>query len=398
MPERLDPAREATPAASSEAVSLHRAIYQELTRELTDGVYRPGDRMPSEAALCERFGASRITVAKAIHALQRDGLVTRRAGSGTYVQKPPSVDSYRFGLLIPQLGSTEIFEPICQGIMRAPLAKSHVLLWGHASGESESEGVDRTAEQLCRQFIDQKVSGVFFAPLEYTPDRDAANRRIAEMLGKAKVPVVLLDRDFEPYPNRSNLDMVGVDNYRAGYVVTRHLWDQGARRIIFVARKRSATTIIERIAGFQFAMAEAQAGAIGELESGASGHLLLGDVNDLAFVRRVLNEERPDGIVCGNDLTAARLMRSLLDLGARIPDSIRMVGFDDVSYSQFLPVPLTTIHQDCSELGRAALRLMLSRLRDPDRGPWEVRVPFELVVRQSCGAKASAEKPRLHPL
>lgn len=382
---RADPAH-AADAPVPETVTLHRAIYQELAREVSEGVYGPGDRMPSEAALCERFGASRITVAKAIHALQRDGLVTRRPGSGTYVQAPSNVESYRFGLLIPQLGSTEIFEPICQGIMRAPAAKSHVLIWGHASGETEGDSMDQTAEQLCRQFIDQKASGVFFAPLEYMHDRDASNRRIVDMLAKANVPVVLLDRDFEPYPRRSKLDLVGTDNYRAGYVATRHLWDQGARRIMFVARKRSATTIIERIAGYQFAMAEVQASAVGVLQSGAPARVLLGDANDQAFIRRVVKDERPDGIVCGNDFTAARMMRSLLDLGLRIPESIKIVGFDDVSYAQFLPVPLTTIHQDCSELGRAALRLMLSRLREPDRAAWDVRVPFHLVVRQSCGA------------
>ncbi len=377
-------------STAPETVTLHRAIYQELAREVNEGVYRPGDRMPSEAALCERFGASRITVAKAIHALQRDGLVTRRPGSGTYVQAPTTVESYRFGLLIPQLGNTEIFEPICQGIMRAPLAKSHVLLWGHASGENDGETLDHTAEQLGRQFIDQKVSGVFFAPLEYTHDRDVSNRRIVDMLAKANIPVVLLDRDFEPYPRRSKLDLVGTDNYRAGYVVTRHLWDQGARRIVFVARKRSATTIVERIAGYQFAISEVQASAVGVLQSGAPAKVLLGDANDPAFVRRLMNDERPDGIVCGNDFTAARIMRSLLDLGARIPDSVKIVGFDDVSYAQFLPVPLTTIHQDCAELGRAALRLMLARLREPDRPAWDVRVPFHLVVRQSCGSNAAA--------
>ncbi len=364
---------------AAEPTTLHRSIYQELVRELDEGLYRPGDRMPSEAMLCERFGASRITVAKAIQALQREGLVTRRAGSGTYVQQPKAAGNYQFGLLIPQLGSTEIFEPICQGIMRAPLAKSNVLLWGHGSGPSEPENPGEAAEQLCRQFIEQKVSGVFFAPLEYTADREAANRRIVDLLAKARIPVVLLDRCLENYPKRSNLDVVGIDNHRAGFVVTRHLWDQGARRLIFVAHKRSASTIIERIAGYQF--------AVSEVQPGTAGRVLLGDVNDPNFVRRLLKDERPDGVVCGNDLTAARLMRSLLDLGANIPRGIRIVGFDDVNYSQYLPVPLTTVRQDCSEIGRAALSLMLARLRDPKRKAWDVRVPFELVIRQSCGSK-----------
>ena len=363
--------------SDGEPTTLHRAIYRELVREISEGVYRAGDRLPSEAQLCERFGASRITVAKAIHSLGRDGLVHRRPGSGTYVQEPKRAERYQFGLLIPQLGSTEIFESICQGIMRAPLAKSHVLLWGHAPGEGESDS-DHTgamAEQLCRQFIEQKVSGVFFAPLEFTVDRDAANRRIVDGLTRASVPVVLLDRCLETYPKRSEFDLVGIDNHRAGCAVTEHLWKQGCRRIVFVARKCSASTILQRIAGYAFALSEAGAGA--------SSQVLLGDVNDADFVRETVRSARPDGIVCGNDLTAARLMRSLLDLGVRIPEEVRMAGFDDVSYSKFLPVPLTTVRQDCSEIGRAALSLMLERLREPNRPGWEVRVPFELVTRQS---------------
>ncbi len=374
FPTKADP-----PLGKSEPTTLHQSIYRELIREIGEGVYRPGDRLPSEAQLCERFSASRITVAKAIQSLQRDGLVTRRAGSGTYVQEPTQAERHQFGLLIPQLGSTEIFEPICQGIMRAPLAKSHVLLWGYAPGEGESDSdhTGKMAEQLCRQFIDQKVSGVFFAPLEFTVDREAANRRIVDQLAKAKIPVVLLDRCLQTYPERSALDLVGIDNGRAGYVVTQHLWQSGARRILFVARQRSATTIVERIGGYQF--------ALNELAPGAPSHVLLGDVRDPVFVRDLLRTERPDAILCGNDLTAARLMRSLLDLGVRIPEDIRMAGFDDVSYSKFLPVPLTTVHQDCSEIGRAALSLMLDRLREPDRPGWEVRVPFELITRQSSG-------------
>src|SRR6266849_4907503 len=91
----------------------HRAIYEELLSEIQSGVYKPGERLPSEAVLCERFQASRITVAKAFQSLQRENLVTRRPGSGTYVEKPRQGSSHRFGVLIPDFGTTDIFEPIC---------------------------------------------------------------------------------------------------------------------------------------------------------------------------------------------------------------------------------------------------------------------------------------------
>ena len=101
----------------------HKLIYEQLLAEIQSGVYKPGERLPSEAVLCERFQASRITVAKAFQSLQREHLVSRRPGSGTYVEKPTQQDSLQFGLLIPDLGTTDIFEPICQGIMRSPDAK-----------------------------------------------------------------------------------------------------------------------------------------------------------------------------------------------------------------------------------------------------------------------------------
>ena len=74
-----------------------------------------------------------------------------------------------FGLLIPDLGETEIFEPICQGMMASPLAREHALVWGSLNGAGASK--DDHAWQLCHRYIDRRVSGVFFAPLELTPER-----------------------------------------------------------------------------------------------------------------------------------------------------------------------------------------------------------------------------------
>jgi GntR family transcriptional regulator of arabinose operon len=84
--------------------------------------------LPSEAQLVRQYGASRITVARAVRDLQLAGLVERRAGSGTYVKAAPQAGALSFGLLIPDLGETDIFEPICQGMMASPLAREHALV------------------------------------------------------------------------------------------------------------------------------------------------------------------------------------------------------------------------------------------------------------------------------
>ena len=354
---------------------MHRVIYDTLKAAIHQGEYHSGDRLPSEVELCKQFQASRITVAKAIHSLQHEGLVVRRAGSGSYVQLAAPVTSYQFGLLIPELGSTEIFEPICQGIMQSPQAKSHSLIWGYTSHKSTPKG--EGALSLCRQFIEQKVSGVFFAPLEFVDDNDSINHELVAELRQAGIPIVLLDRCYYPFPMRSNLDRVGIDNHRASFVVTQHLWNRGARRIVFVARRRSASTIVERVSGYQFALSECG--------SQFPATALYGDAEDLEFVRNLVGEVQPDGVVCGNDLTAAHLMRALIGMGVRVPEQIRLVSFDDVNYAKFLPVPLTTIHQNCPQIGESAMELMLDRMQHPLRPGLDLLVPFELVVRESCG-------------
>lgn len=365
--------------SAAKKIPLHRAIYDDLSAAINGGAYRDGDRLPSETELCKQYGASRITVAKAIQTLQADGLVVRRAGSGSYIQLPVPMATYQFGLLIPELGNTEIFEPICQGIMRSPQAKSHSLIWGHSAHEGEREA---SALSLCRQFIQQRVAGVFFAPLEFTEGKDRINNQLVTELRQANVPIVLLDRCYYPYPKRSNLDRVGIDNHRASFIVTQHLWQQGARRIVFVARRRSASTVVERVSGYQFALRECG--------SDFPGATLYGDVEDADFVRDLLDAQQPDGIVCANDLTAARLMRKLIELGIRVPEQVRLVSFDDVHYAKFLPVPLTTIHQNCGQIGRTAMALMLDRMEHPTRPGMDVLVPFELVVRESCGSPGVA--------
>jgi DNA-binding LacI/PurR family transcriptional regulator len=361
---------------------MHRKIYRELLREIQNGTYRPGDRLPSEALLCERFDASRITVAKAIQQLQNEHLVNRISGSGTYVEQPTKTDAFQFGLLIPELGTTEIFEPICRGMMNSPLAKSHSLIWGHSSADETDRS--KAAMQLCQQYISQGVAGVFFAPIEYAPESDHTNSDIVAALERANIPIVLLDRCFRPYPDRAPYDLIGIDNHRAGYIMTRHLLNSGASRIIFVARPNSASTVDARLAGYREALR-----AYGQEAPNGDG-AYFGNFNDLALVQAMLKESSADAIVCANDVTAAIVMRTLLKLGISIPEEVKIVGIDDVSYSKYLPIPLTTLHQNCDAMGAVALSAMLDRLQSPSTPPREILLSCELVVRESCGANLQA--------
>jgi DNA-binding LacI/PurR family transcriptional regulator len=356
----------------------YQQVYRALHREIQAGHWKGGDRLPSEAELVRRFGASRITVGRAVRDLQQAGLVERRAGSGTYVKEQPVTPALSFGLLIPDLGETEIFEPICQGMMTSPLAREHALVWGSDTGaKSKAE----RAWDLCGQYVDRKVSGVFFAPLELSPDQDEVNRRIAQALDEAHIPIVLLDRTVLPYPQRGHHDLVGIDNRRAGFLITDHLVRLGCRRIAFVGLPHAAATVDAREAGYREAL------YVGGISADRAWVRRI-DPADAPAVTSLMEAERPDGIVCANDWTAARLMRTLLRLGHAIPRDLRLVGIDDLEYASLLPVPLTTWRQPTKEIGAAALAAMLERVVQAELPTRDILLLGELVVRESCGASA----------
>ncbi len=380
----LDPETIPVPphAELSRKMPKHQVVFDYLHGGIQSGAFKPGGRLPSEAELGKMFDASRITVAKAVLELQRMNLVTRRPGAGTHVQTRQQVDGHSFGLLIPELGLTEIFEPICHGMMRSPFARPDALVWGNASGAGVSGSRRDTAaeaEHMAQHFIAQKVSGIFFAPLELIPDKDAANRRVVRMLERMKIPIVLLDRCYLPYPERSALDLVGIDNRRTGFLATEHLIQLRVRELAFFAEEHSASTVDARITGFHEALR--RHGIRPEMEPAWRG-----SAQDQEFVKKMLDTAKPEGIVCANDVTAARLMQTLLGLGRRIPEDIRIVGIDDVKYASLLPVPLTTMHQNCPAIGVVAMAAMLERLEHPDLPTRDILVPAKLVVRRSCGA------------
>jgi len=362
--------------ATLRATPKYQQVYSALRREIQSGKWKRGDRLPSEAELVQAYHASRITVGRAVRELQAEGFVERRPGSGTYVRARSASGALSFGLLIPDLGETEVFEPICQGMMASPLAREHALLWGSPNGDRTKAG---RALRLCRQYIDRGVSGVFFAPLELMADKDDVNRTIADALDEARIPVVLLDRTVVPYPRRGHHDLVGIDNRRAGYVITEHLLRLRCWRIAFVGEPNSAATVDAREAGYREALYTADAPVDRSLV-----HRL--DPDEASAVRAMMAATRPEAIVCANDRTAGRLMHTLRALDYVVPRDVRLVGIDDVPYASLLPVPLTTLRQPTRQIGEAALATMLERVVQPDLPPRDILLHCELVVRESCGS------------
>lgn len=361
---------------------LYLQIFEHVHARILSGAYGATGRLPTDGQLMRRFHTTRVTVAKAMKELERTGLIQRRPGAGSFVRPSGQANGAFVSTLIAGLGDTEFFEPICAQIAQACHACNLSLIWGATSPATPVNGGD-DIDALCTRFTAQRVSGVFFVPDELPEScSDNRNLKIAQALTAAGIAVVLLDRDVVPFPAQSPYDLVGIDNVDAGYKQTRHLIECGCTRILYVTRPGRLWTKAARIAGYRLALE--QAGLPFDPAT-----VFTGDANDPVFCKSVL-KHKPDGIVCFHDPVAIHLIQNFQKLRVKIPERIKLVGLDDVRYSEFLPVPITTLRQPCLSIGTQAADLMVRRLNRDTHPPRRILFDTRLIVRLSSSNCDSA--------
>ena len=91
------------------------------------------------------------------------------------------------------------------------------------------------------------------------------------------------------------------------------------------------------------------------------------------------------GVIAVNDLLAIGVLRAAADLGLHIPTDVSVVGYDDIATASYLVPRLTTVSRDAQNLGRAAVKLLLARIHDPDRPRRRETRPARLIIRESTG-------------
>jgi DNA-binding LacI/PurR family transcriptional regulator len=185
------------------------------------------------------------------------------------------------------------------------------------------------------------------------------------------VPAVLSARPARPVPH----GYVDVDQQAGARLAAEHLLALGRRHLATVCGPQDIPPGHERLVGFRAAAGEAVPAVAGDFTR-ASGE---------AATRRLI-ERHPevDGLFVANDLMAEGAVRTLQELGRRVPQDVAVVGFDDSSAALDARPPLTTIHQPVEEMAGEMARQLLARLRDPRRTPRSVIFSPSLVVRQSA--------------
>ncbi|MFB9429195.1 LacI family DNA-binding transcriptional regulator [Streptoalloteichus tenebrarius] len=210
-----------------------------------------------------------------------------------------------------------------------------------------------------------------------TPSPGAATTVLPE-LRQLGVPTVLVDR----LPGSGLVDQVGPENVGAMAALVEHLTELGHRRIGLVSGAAGLTTTSERVHGYRLGLH--RSGLELDEELMASGGSAVKPAE--AALRRLLTlPDPPTAVVAANNNMMVGVLHAARELDVKVGVDLAVVGYDEVEWADLVDPPLTTMAQPIAEIGRTAVRMLLSRIADPDQPPRTVRLPARFMHRRSCG-------------
>ena len=275
--------------------------------------------------------------------------------------------TWTIGLVVPDL-LHPFFAQIAKGISVEVRKKGYSLF---ISSSDEDPALEQ--EEIA-QLVARRVDVMLIASSQMAPENF---QRIEEQ----KIPWILLDRRLPALA----ANFVGVDDTAVGMLATTHLIEQGCKRIAHI-RGPEISTAIGRLEGYRHALAGHKMAPLpGHIVSiGPSGDHKGESAGHAAAEKLLAHKNLPDGIFCFNDPVALGAMRAILDAGLRVPEDIAVVGCGNLSYSDFLRVPLTSVDQNSTTIAKMAATLALKLAQNTDRAaPRSTMVAPHLVVRAS---------------
>jgi len=334
-----------------------------------------GTRAVTVTDIAEAIGVSRATVslvlrgsplvnvdtrAKVEAELRRQRYVYNRGAANLRRRTSSSV-----ALVINDL-SNPFFAEFASGVDEALGGKGFVTLLG-STGESPER-----QQAVLTTLMEHMPAGLILSPAEGS---DAGQLR--QVLGHANV--LLFNRELPG----ADWDFLTLDNQQGAYLATRHLIEQGHRRIAFYGGHAVSSSCHQRRTGYAQALVEAgmpvqPAWLIETSPSRLDAAARAGELFALDAV--------PTAAVCYNDSVALGLMLGLASRGVQPGRDFAVTGFDDISEASVASPPLTTLTVNPRERGRQAAELLLLRLDHPDAAPARTVAPVQLRVRESSGA------------
>lgn len=306
-------------------------------------------------------GISKKTKKRIFELVNKTGYRTNHFARNLRSQKTNTI-----GVIVPRLNSN-FMSSVIAGIELVANSHQYSLLISQSSEQATKEAAS------AKTMFNSRVDGLLVS-LAY----DTSDLAHFGDFFKKNVPVVFFDRVMSHESNTSIL----VDNRQAGYNATKHLLEQGCKRIVHITAVPKQNVYRDRLRGYQDALAGAKI-------KFKEDYVLITNLSQEAgkeAAEAILKmKPLPDGVFVSNDSCAVGCMLALKQAGLRIPEDIAFVGFNNDPVSRVIEPNLSTINYSGYEMGQVAARHLINHLNGnlPVDLANTVVLHSELIVRPS---------------
>ena len=248
------------------------------------------------------------------------------------------------GVIVHELNSNFITS-VLAGIEKVTTEAGYDIIIAHSSESYEKEVAN--AKNLFHKRVDGLIASLAF---------DTNDLEHFQSYVDKGVPVLFFDR----VEQNENSTVVIIDNAKCGYIATKHLIDQGCKKIAHITSSHKRNVYSQRYKGYRDALFDNRI----EFDENL---LIVGDLSEKAGIEAVMKvlkiSPMPDGAFITNDFVAAVCMRTLKENGISIPNDIAIVGFNNDAIGKLIEPALTTINYPGEDVGEIAARNLINHLK-----------------------------------
>lgn len=334
------------------------AKYIRLANLLKDLIEeKEGDsfRLPTEAALCQKYDVSRQTVRKALSVLEQEHLIEKRRGSGTYATGL-SGRAEKDSVAILLTSDTEYIYPALLADIRSTLQTA-----GFSSTVYVTDDQISKEREILQHLLENPVRGILSEGCKTsfpTPNHD-----LYEHLTERGTSVLFFHGS---YANLPDFPSVKDDNYGGGYYLGKYLASLGHKKIAGIF-KTDAVQGTERCFGLFSALRDENLPFCEEsiCYFNTAQLAALQQKQDTGFLSEFVSKQLKDAtaIVCYNDEIAYWLIKELTYKNLRIPEDISIVCFDNSYLSDLSSIQITSLSHKNHEMGTAIAENILKLMK-----------------------------------
>ncbi|ANI88791.1 LacI family transcriptional regulator [Arachidicoccus ginsenosidimutans] len=285
--------------------------------------------------------------------------------------------SKTIGILLHEVNSYFV-TAVLAGIEKVATAEQYDLLITHA-GEDSIREIANT-----KNLLNKRVDGVIVSLTLST--RDIAH---FNPFFERNIPVVFFDR----VPGDANCSKVVIDNFKCGELATKHLIEQGCKKIAHITADLTRNVYNDRFEGYKKALEEHHIKFNKKL-------LQICNVSNkeetIAAVDKLLGQ-KPDAFFITNDFAAAVCIDVLHKKGLRVPEDIAVFGFNNDLIGDLITPRLSTIDYPGKQMGEVAAHELIKQLKSVDRHKKtsfkSIVIPSKMIIRESSLKKEKNKNP-----